>query len=364
MSQIYSSIFYEGFHLDDKKWERKAVQICVLLPYYDSLKVELYQRGGKKWSNEKKKIFIQSIIENKIIPEIYLEYLTETIIDGQQRLETLFDFVYNNVEYGNLSFNSLPVHIKKQLNTYKLNIAICNESSYDERLKMFKNLNSGTSFKIHELNFLDSETPLYKSVNTIIEWCNETNNNINLLLPRGKDYETLGREKQIHNIDENRNHIECHKNQFTVLFPWIDFLLNGNYNAHKSFHKYNELEKACEYSHEKISVAKKKFDYLLNLLAEIYCETNKKNFKEIIKFTAMGSILCHLIYTYTTKTEENFNIRNKIKKYMLWLCSNNNNIKIFTNNILNGKPNVAISKNLIINRFNTIQSHIEELNLQ
>ena len=92
MSQIYSSIFYEGFHLDDKKWERKAVQICVLLPYYDSLKVELYQRGGKKWSNEKKKIFIQSIIYNKIIPEIYLEYLTETIIDGQQRMLSIANF--------------------------------------------------------------------------------------------------------------------------------------------------------------------------------------------------------------------------------------------------------------------------------
>lgn len=96
-----------------------------------------YQRNGGIWTREKKQLLIDSILNNYDIPKIYFhEYTREekistgksyAIIDGKQRLETIWsfiegefnladDFEYQDnpeVKMNNMSYNDIALHFPK-----------------------------------------------------------------------------------------------------------------------------------------------------------------------------------------------------------------------------------------------------------
>lgn len=68
-----------------------------------------YQRQGELWTKYKKQLFLDSILNNFDIPKIYLHVLQKpyakddkikeyAVIDGRQRLETLWEFIENKNE--------------------------------------------------------------------------------------------------------------------------------------------------------------------------------------------------------------------------------------------------------------------------
>jgi len=69
-----------------------------------------YQRPGGVWSLKKKQLFIDSLLNGYDIPKLYLHHLTGShanpehdyaIIDGRQRLETVWDFMDGRFALGN-----------------------------------------------------------------------------------------------------------------------------------------------------------------------------------------------------------------------------------------------------------------------
>ncbi len=94
-----------------RKYDRMKNGICE-----NSLKLdEDFQRAGGIWSRKNKSLFIESVILNIPIPSIYLSENsvgTFIVIDGRQRLSTLFDFIDDKFRLDGLT-------IMKQLNGKK-----------------------------------------------------------------------------------------------------------------------------------------------------------------------------------------------------------------------------------------------------
>ena len=67
-----------------------------------------YQRGAV-WTAEKKQLLIDSILRGYDIPKIYLRFISpgssfdSEVVDGQQRLRAIWDFVDNKYPLGNES---------------------------------------------------------------------------------------------------------------------------------------------------------------------------------------------------------------------------------------------------------------------
>ncbi|WP_299521354.1 DUF262 domain-containing protein [Winogradskyella sp.] len=130
-----------------------------------------YQRFGGIWSPEKKKLLIDTIINEFDIPKFYFNYFVEqdnplnindkiyAVIDGKQRLQAIFDFLDNkykldksckiindNISLNNYDFERLnldyPTTAKKILN-YVLDVVFI-VTDEDSRLEeMFLRLNGG-----------------------------------------------------------------------------------------------------------------------------------------------------------------------------------------------------------------------------
>jgi len=65
-----------------------------------------YQRRSR-WDNSKRSLLIESLLLNIPIPPIFLfekEYGVYEVIDGRQRLETLKDFLSNNISLRGLKY--------------------------------------------------------------------------------------------------------------------------------------------------------------------------------------------------------------------------------------------------------------------
>lgn len=92
-----------------------------------------YQRNGDLWNLDKRQLFIDSLISGYDVPKLYLHHLTKkqneskenkntyAIIDGQQRLETMWNFIDNKFPLGSLEFkNNGKVIILSNLYYYQL----------------------------------------------------------------------------------------------------------------------------------------------------------------------------------------------------------------------------------------------------
>ena len=76
-----------------------------------------YQRG-LVWDQEQKELLIESIMINMPIGNIFLNDrgdLTYEIVDGQQRLTTIWDFYNNKFTWNGLLFKDLPMEFQTKL---------------------------------------------------------------------------------------------------------------------------------------------------------------------------------------------------------------------------------------------------------
>lgn len=109
------------------------------------------------WSNKLASRLIESILLNVPIPPCYLSQNDEyelDVIDGQQRLYSIYRFIDNRfkltnleilTELNGLQFHELPPTIQRQFKTHTLRlIAITNQSHAEIKFDVFQRLNTNT----------------------------------------------------------------------------------------------------------------------------------------------------------------------------------------------------------------------------
>lgn len=138
-----------------------------------------YQREGGIWTKEKKQLLIDSILNDYDIPKLYFHALSSSfkektglthnyaIIDGRQRLETIWgfiegefslaqDFLYQadeNIDAGGMKYSDLAQHypkLKIRFDSFNLPIVIVETDDLDLIEDMFSRLNEAVPLNAAE----------------------------------------------------------------------------------------------------------------------------------------------------------------------------------------------------------------------
>ncbi len=119
------------------------------------------------WADDKKKQLLDTILKEWDIPKIYLRVIDEEnfeVIDGQQRLNTIFAFYSNDItlskdfspKYGGLAYGDLPDKIKDIFDDYELDLVLISNASEDEIRELFQRLQLGVPLnsaeKLHAMS--------------------------------------------------------------------------------------------------------------------------------------------------------------------------------------------------------------------
>lgn len=153
------------------KFELQSWQIEGFVKNSSLLFIPEYQREGEVWTPRKKKLFIDTIIKGWRIPKIYLnnpdgskEY---EIVDGQQRIHTILDFVAGDFKIekedgSKVSFEKLDSSIQQNILNYKIDVEVIHEATDDEVSELFSRLQEGVGLNSAEkLNAISSALTLF-----------------------------------------------------------------------------------------------------------------------------------------------------------------------------------------------------------
>jgi hypothetical protein len=144
--------------------ESTNVEVTMLEMKDGTLWIPDYQRDSDQWDDTTKSLFIESVINNLSIPAFFFEPSVvdgiekNQVVDGQQRLTTLFEFYLNkfrlvssddatyltphNVNYAGKTLDELPAPYQQAFKRYRLTIIKLRELG-DMRLEVFRRINQG-----------------------------------------------------------------------------------------------------------------------------------------------------------------------------------------------------------------------------
>ena len=126
--------------------------------------VPAYQRDSDEWDDDKKSLFIESILNRLTVPAFYLAPGENDpdrfeVIDGQQRLTTLSDFFSNRfrlladekcqyfgagVQYAGSTYRELHEQWQRSFRRYNLNVVTLPQGMpLNLRLEIFRRINQG-----------------------------------------------------------------------------------------------------------------------------------------------------------------------------------------------------------------------------
>lgn len=123
------------------------------------------------WDYKAKSYLIDSIVSGFPIPRIFIRESTHLdmsakreIVDGQQRLKTIFDFLndgfkiskVHNAEFGNKTYSELPEDIQKDFLKYPISAVLLIDLSDNEVFDIFARLNT-YSVKLNSQELLNSQ---------------------------------------------------------------------------------------------------------------------------------------------------------------------------------------------------------------
>ena len=143
-----------------KKKAPKIIQINDILQWYDNGELELspkYQRNSV-WNEKAKSYLIDTILRGLPIPPIFMRQAIDVatkktyreIIDGQQRLRAITEFVDNkfsiskshNEEFGGMYYKDLDEDVQEQFLDYDLFVEVISEKDDTVIYDMFARLNT------------------------------------------------------------------------------------------------------------------------------------------------------------------------------------------------------------------------------
>jgi hypothetical protein len=109
-----------------------------------------YQREKRLWPNEKKSVLIDSVLRDIDIPKLYFNELRDQnieVVDGQQRLWSVWDFLDDEFPYMNDGrrqfYSELTAAEKQRLKQYKFQITMFREADDDYLRELFVRLQLG-----------------------------------------------------------------------------------------------------------------------------------------------------------------------------------------------------------------------------
>ncbi len=118
-----------------------------------------YQRGGGLWPTSAKSYFIDTILKEFPFPKVYFHERVDKdtkrpkreIVDGQQRLTTIIDFVDGKFALGadagelrGLSFSDLSGEQQDSFYSYTVSVDVIRNADRSEILQMFRRMNAFT----------------------------------------------------------------------------------------------------------------------------------------------------------------------------------------------------------------------------
>lgn len=200
------------------------------------------------WNNRLASKFIESILLNVPIPPCYLsqnEDFELDVIDGQQRIYSIYRFVENQFklkdlqvlqEDNNKYFYELPKNLKRKLNTYTLRcVIISNDSDPEIRFDVFERLNTNTMpLNAQELRNCIYRGPLIDLVSELAEhplW-------LNILNRKAPDNRMRGEELILRFFAFAAHGIKTYR---TPQKHWLNDFARGG--MHYNDDKINELRK-------------------------------------------------------------------------------------------------------------------------
>ncbi len=119
------------------------------------------------WSLGQKQLLIDTILRGYDIPKLYWHKVTKSpetyeVVDGQQRLRTIFEFHackfslakdaddIDGVVVAKMHYKDLPEDPRLNFDNYSLDVIVLSDTSKDEVREMFLRLQNGTSLKAQE----------------------------------------------------------------------------------------------------------------------------------------------------------------------------------------------------------------------
>lgn len=143
------------------------------------------QRKPNIWNKSKKSLFIQTLLFSGPIPPIYVNLNTNSntyeIIDGQQRLNSIFQFLKNSlmlsedtpdvngIRVAGLRYSELPNEFKNNLQKSIIKVVKFTDLSDEEKEDIFYRLNNGASLKSIESTRVLLGTSNMKIINELSE---------------------------------------------------------------------------------------------------------------------------------------------------------------------------------------------------
>ena len=132
------------------------------------------------WPEPAKSYFIDTLLEGLPIPNIYMRSVTNPtemrtyreVVDGQQRLRTIWDFIENRVRLGSnantfegMKYEDLDECDQRRLLAYQIGVVQLFEARDDKVLDIFNRLNAyGLSLNSQELRHGRYQGGKYKGV--------------------------------------------------------------------------------------------------------------------------------------------------------------------------------------------------------
>ena len=119
------------------------------------------------WSLSQKQLLIDTILRGYDIPKLYWRKISKNpekyeVVDGQQRLRTIFEFHggefhlakdaddIDGVVVAKMHYEALPEDLRHRFDNYDLDVMVLSDTSEDEVREMFLRLQNGTSLKAQE----------------------------------------------------------------------------------------------------------------------------------------------------------------------------------------------------------------------
>ena len=119
-----------------------------------------YQREAGVWPDSARTYFIDTILEGYPFPKIYLYQVfnektkrpIQEIVDGQQRVTTIVDFIENKLKlssaskkYAGMKYDDLSIEKQQEFQAYFIETSIIRTATRSELLEMFRRINAYTA---------------------------------------------------------------------------------------------------------------------------------------------------------------------------------------------------------------------------
>ena len=162
------SFFTENPHPNSEATKMSLGQIFNLMSGEEpELQVPPYQREYV-WSRKQQERYLESLSRNMPIfgPVINIDTRTgiQWIMDGQNRIVTIFRFLNDEIKYKGISFSELPDNEKRRIKNMKMSYTETRDWSREQCQDFFMRIQEGVKLKDGELIHARSDNELTKAI--------------------------------------------------------------------------------------------------------------------------------------------------------------------------------------------------------